>query len=300
MSRLLSVVAGAVFALAPLTALASPSPSPTLDTVLAPAPGPNFVESTSTSGDEDGPLDAAGYATTFLGSTADTEKELAVDGFVAGYGRTWVSLSANQFLVEEVVTFTGGRGAKSWLETTGLGAKDQPEYQHPDPIEGIDSANGFHFHYPSLKHPYGDEFDFVKGNDYFYVYIGSANDDGAALGATQAKAQFDFAPPYTVPPSQWPEASSSSNVVGRILLLGIVALGVLLSATIRSRRQRQMVASAPAASFQLSPDASYWWDGREWKDINQWIPPNVQRSADGTWWWDGSRWRPVPPLPKLF
>jgi hypothetical protein len=279
---------------------ASPSPSPTPDTLFAPAPSSDFVESASTAGDEEGPLDAAQYAATFTGSTADNEKELTGDGFVTGYGRTWVSLPTRQLLVKEVIAFTGGRGAKSWLASTTLGSKNDPDYQHPDPIAGIDSASGFHFYHAAGTRPYGDEFDFVKGNDYFYVFIKSANDDAATLAATQARAQFEFAPSYTIPPSQWPEASSSSNVFGRILLLGVVALGVLLSATIRSRRQRQRVASAPAASFQLSPDGSYWWDGREWKDINQWVPPNVQRSADGTWWWDGSRWRPVPPLPKLF
>jgi hypothetical protein len=300
MSRLLSLLAGIVMALVPVTAHASPSPSPTLDGLFAPAPS-GFVESTDSVVDETGPLDAATYAATFKGTQADVEKDLATVGFVAGYGRTWYNNPAQQFMVQEVIAFAGGRGAKGWLASTAVGARDDADYVRPDPITGIDPANGFHFHDSALKHPFGDEFDFVKGNDYFYVFIASVNDDGAALAAAQTTAQYVFAPPYTIPPSEWPETVSNSNAVtGRVVWLVLIVVSALAGLVIRSRRQRAAPAPAIGATLHLSPDGRYWWDGREWKDISQWVPPNVQRSADGAWWWDGSRWRPVPPLPKLF
>jgi hypothetical protein len=303
MSRLLSLMAGVVIALTPLTGEASSSPSPALDTLLLAAPSPDFVESKDHPGDDQGPLDAAQYAATFVGRTADTEKELADAGFIAGYGRTWVSLPAEQVLIEEVIAFTGGRGAKQWLAITEPGANHDPDYQHPSTVAGIDPANGGHFHYSSGTLRYGDDFGFVKGNDFFYVHIASAKDDAAALAATQTKAQFDFAPLYTISPSEWPEAASKSSAsVGRIIWLVVIVVTVVISLIARSRRPTPVggPTTAMAATLQTSPDGNYWWDGREWKDINQWVPPSAQRSADGTWWWDGTRWRPVPPLPKFF
>jgi hypothetical protein len=44
----------------------------------------------------------------------------------------------------------------------------------------------------------------------------------------------------------------------------------------------------------LSPDRQQWWDGSEWRDLQDSIPPEVQRSPDARSWWDGQEWRPVP------
>jgi hypothetical protein len=302
MARVLYAMAGAVIALAPLTAMASPSPSPTLDAVLAAAPNTDFVEVAISPDEDEGPFNATEYAAAFVGNPADTQKSLANYGFIAGYGRTWINLKAKKVLIEEVAAFAGGRGAKGWLAETGLGAMKNPSYEHPDPIDGIDSANGAHFHYSSGSLAYEDDFGFVKGNDYFYVHVESANDDGAALGANQARTQFAFAPSSTIPASDWPENSGTNSVIGRILLLGAVAIGAVLSLIARSRRQQRVGAPGPNAAvpnLQLSPDGRHWWDGQEWKSAEQWVPPGVQRSPDGRWWWDGHRWRSIPALPRL-
>ena len=46
--------------------------------------------------------------------------------------------------------------------------------------------------------------------------------------------------------------------------------------------------------YTLSPDGNFWWDGQQWQDTRQSLPPGIQRSPDGTQWWDGVTWRPVP------
>jgi hypothetical protein len=270
--------------------------------VLAAAPNTDFVEVAISPDEDEGPFNATEYAATYLGNKADTEKSLADLGFVAGYGRTWFNLKAKQVLIEDVAAFTGGRGAKGWLAGTVPDSAAAPDYEHPDPIDGIKSAVGSHFHYPSRRLAYVDDFGFVKGNDYFYVHVESANDDGAALGANQARTQFAFAPSSTIPQSDWPENSGTNSVIGRILLLGAVAIAAVLGVIARSRRQQHVGAAGPNAGvpgLQLSPDARHWWDGNEWRDAEQWVPPRVQRSPDGRWWWDGHRWRPIPPLPTL-
>jgi hypothetical protein len=306
MKRVLYAVAGAVLAILPVVAAAAPSPSPTLDRVLAAAPTSDYVEADATaSGVIEGPFDAHHYAATSTTNAAQIQVTLERDGFVGGYGRTWIQRASQHVLVEAVIAFTGGDGAKKWLAASELADKADPNYQHPVSITGIDSYYGAHFYYTSSK-AYGDGFAFVKGNDFFFIIAVSAKNDTAPIATTQTTAQYNFAPSDTIPSSQWPENASRSvtfNVGFLIVPIIVVILLIALVALVVMRRSRRAApamvqAAAPAmgapAVIQMSPDGRFWWDGQGWKDTEQQIPPNVQRSGDGQSWWDGRGWRPVP------
>jgi hypothetical protein len=300
-------MAGAVLALLPLAAAASPSLSPTLDKALANAPTSDYVEANATaSGVIEGPFDAAHYAATSSAKATQIQATLQHDGFVAGYGRTWIQRASQHVLVEAVLAFNGGDGAKKWLAASEVADKADTNYQHAVSITGINSYYGAHFYYTSSK-AYGDGFAFVKGNDYFFVIAVSAKNDTGPIATTQTTAQYNFAPSETIPSSQWPENAShpASNLVG-FLVVPIIVLAVLIVVVAfvvrRSRRATPSIApaavpamAAPApAVIQMSADGRFWWDGQGWKDTEQAIPPNAQRSGDGQSWWDGRGWRPLP------
>jgi hypothetical protein len=307
-NRLLNALPMVAIALLPVAvaAAASPTPSPSLETVLAKPPA-DFNELT-TSGTFAGAFDADGYAKTAAPSNASAvASTLQRDGFVAGYGRTWVQRSAVHVLVEVAMAFTGGDGAKKWLTQSEVADKADPNYQHSDSITGISPYYGAHFVYKS-NNTFGDGFAFVKGNDFFLLVAVSRTDDVLNLASTQSKAQFDSAPASTIPSSQWPENANTSQstaynigrAIGFVFVLAVV-VGIILAAVflvLRSRRRTTMPVmpayAAPAAAVQMSPDGNSWWDGQVWRDAASEAPPGAQRSSDGSLWWDGSNWRPVP------
>lgn len=306
MNRALYALAGAAVSLMPLVAAASPSPSPTLDTVLAPAPS-GYTELTTAS--FHGSFSAHDYATVSDASKAtQIEATMTRLGFVAGYGKTWVQQSAGHALLEAAIAFTGGSGARQWLTAAEAGDKSDPSYVHSDSITGIDTYYGGHFTYSS-SNTVGDFFSFVKGNDVFLLGFVSQKNDVLNLAMAQAKAQYDSAPDATIPSSQWPEnaAHPASYSVGLFIVPVIVVILLVVLAAFVVRRSRRaapsmmpaavpgigMPAAVPAA-IQMSPDGRFWWDGQAWKDTEHEIPPNAQRSGDGQSWWDGRGWRPVP------
>jgi len=300
-----ATVVAALAAVVPLTAAATPSPSPSLDSVLAKPPSSDFAELTT--GTFHGDFTAHDYALNATGATAsETETTLTHYGFVAGYGKEWASTATAHALVEIVMAFTGGQGARKTLTALEKADKADAHYQHADSLTGIDPYYGVHL-FDSKNNVYEDGFGFVKGNDVFAVYFASTKDDNLTAATNQAKAQFDAAPEGTIPSSQWPENTSSSNSAALkagqifgvllvvILVLALIAVGVGL--LMRSRRRSAMPAGygAPGAPVvQMSPDGNYWYDGQGWRDAAQEVPPTAQRSSDGNLWWDGRNWRPVP------
>ena len=300
MNRMMYAVAGAVVALAPLVAVAAPSPSPALDKVLAAAPTSDYEESQSSADAPLGPLDSAQYAAGHASDPANLKQiQQALDkaGFIAGYERSWVNLGTGIVLDELVVAFNGGKGAKALLAASEQADKADPTYVRALAITGIDPYYGAYFNDGSNIVPYTYGFSFVKGNDYFFVDTSANSDDGGSLVSTQTRMQYDLAPPYTIPPSEWPQTfPGADTIITWAIRLG-VPLAALTFLILRYRRPRTHLAGA---SLQLSPDGRFWWDGREWKDTEQGIPPHAQQSADGNYWWDGTRWRPAPPLRRLF
>ncbi len=303
-NRFLCSAAVCFMALAPLTAFAaSPSPSPGLDTVLAPAPS-GYTQLTTAS--LHGEFTAHDWAVNASGaSPQETETTLNRFGFVDGYGKEWSSASLRRGLVEAVMAFSGGSGAKKALTALESTDKADSHYSHPDTITGIDPYYGAHF---TPSGAFEDEFVFVKGNDLFIVIIAGAQDTVLTPATDQAKAQYDSAPAETIPSSQWPEnqQSPSASGLGAIgIILPIVVVAAIIAAVVGLIRRRQrppamaMGTYAPpsmssSGEVQMSPDGNFWWDGQAWKDAAHEAPPFAQRSSDGSLWWDGKTWRSVP------
>jgi len=302
--RFLCSAAVCALALAPLTALAaSPSPSPGLNTVLTPAPS-GFAELTTAS--LHGEFTAHDWAVNASGaSPQETESTLNRFGFVDGYGKEWSSASLRRGLVEAVMAFNGGSGAKKALTALESTDKADSHYSHADTITGIDTYYGAHF---TPSGAFEDEFVFVKGNDLFIVIMAGAQDTVLTPATDQAKTQFDSAPAETIPSSQWPEnqQSPSSSGLGAVgLIVPIVIVAAIIAAVVGVIRRRQRPPAmavgtyappsmSPTGEVQMSPDGNFWWDGQAWKDAAHEAPSFAQRSTDGSLWWDGRTWRPVP------
>lgn len=309
MIRAIGAALAAAVMLSPSVVLASPSLSPSLDSVLAEPLASDYLPETQFFTSVQGSFDAVDY----LGFITPPKPSLTLsklksDGFVSGYGRSWGQRSTAHLLLEVVVAFSGGAGAKRWLPEERALSQNSQYFKSNITVSGIDQQFGEHLANPSAP-AYVDFIGFVKGNDYFLVYLISPADDMADSAAMQAKQQYDVAPAGTIPPSRWPE-NASNNLFASALggsttgilvasLAGVVLLAVVVVGAVvllrRPRRPGPVLAQAAAAgAIQLSADGYYWWDGGRWRDANLAAPPVAQRSADGSYWWDGGRWRTVP------
>jgi len=318
MTRLVAFLIAA-FALLPATVLATSSPSPALSTILAPPPKTDYKEASTTNTTLlEGQFDAKTFVTKTGASNPDAVLQtLNREGFVDGYWRTWVQSGTQHVMIEVAIAFGGGAGAKRWLGAAELAAKAEASYTKSLSTTGIDNYFGAHYLYP-VNHSVGEEFAFVKGNDYFDLVFVSPKDDLGTSAPTQATAQYKFAPDATIPKSQWPETITNSSayqagfVVGRVLFFVLIAAVLLAVAGIviwLLRRRPRLVGAVPGAmpgamagampvaaaapGPQMSPDGAFWWDGQTWRDAQHEVPPTAQRSADGAFWWDGQKWRPV-------
>src|SRR6266508_1339002 len=242
-NRLICAAAISLLALGPISASASPTPSPTLDTLLTAPPG-GYTELTASP--FHGKFTAHDYAQASDSSKADQiEQTLMRDGFVDGYGMTWIHQASQHALVEAVIAFTGAKGAKSWLISAEAGDKADPTYDHAVSISGISPYYGGHFKYSS-SNTIGDVFSFVKGNDVFIVGFVSTRDDILSLATQQTKTQYDSAPKETIPSSQWPENASSAGAFP-VLAVGIVGILIVLAVVaVLALTMRRRGAMAPA------------------------------------------------------
>jgi hypothetical protein len=304
-NRILGAVVAIPFLVAPLAVGATPSPSPSLDTVLVAPSDSAFVDDPNVLAFPEGIFTAPQWAAVAGTSAPQMEDTLHKDGFITGYARAWLDKAHNHILTQAVVALDGGQGAarlQSYFADTVTSAK---YYSHSISVSGIASAAGAHFANPAGP-VYSDQMWFTKGNDYFYLATISPADDLGDLATTQIQRQFDVAPKYTIPPDQWPENLSSggfdwASVTGHVALIAVavaaVAVVVVVAAVVFLSRQRPVPAAAYApmsTGVQMSQDGSYWWDGGSWRDASREAPPSAQRSSDGYYWWDGRAWRPVP------
>jgi hypothetical protein len=313
----ISIAAALSFAVLPMTAGATQTPSPTLDMVLAAPPATDFNELTTSP--LHGKFTAHDWASLNNNSSAATQTEATLNrnGFVDGFGKTWAQASSGHALIEAVMAFSGGRGAADTLTAMESGDKADSSYQKADTASGIGTYYGAHFVDASTQ-VVEDFFGFVKGNDVFGIAFVSSKDDVLNDALKQAQSQYSSAPGSTIPSSQWPEnTTSSSSFPVAALAIGagvvVVVIVVTLVAFLALRRRTPgmvgayamagapgVVASggvAPPVVVQMSPDGHYWWDGQTWRDAAQEAPPEAQRSSDGSYWWDGTNWRPVPQSP---
>ena len=181
------------------------------------------------------------YAAQFQSKELEATITLVHDGFVDGYGMEWVHRSSGRLLLEFVIAFKGGSGAKDWLGFEATADKADPAYKHADTMSGIDPYFGLHLVLTSPR-IYSDAFAFVKGNDVFYVSFASTKDDALKLTTAQTRRQYDSGPPETIPKAKWPENAPSQRpqtnflgaIIGAVLVLVIIA-GVARLVMIRRR-----------------------------------------------------------------
>ncbi len=301
---LCAIGAGALLLAQSMSAIAA-TPAPPLDGLLVSPPGTGFVEDKGTPGFFEGPFDAAKYAEITANDSTASKDALDKDGFLSGFGRTWVSSSTGHLYVEAVMAFTGAKGAKTWMRESEAADKKVASYQKALTLAGVDTYYGARLVDIAQK-IYADAFVFVKGNDAFLISYVSSKDDLGAAAATQARRQFDAAPAYTIPPGEWPEATAANPVSGVIKMVGafvagIVIIGLIVAAIllVRSHGRPQLQAASvmgaqgPIAAVQMSEDRRSWWDGTTWRDAEREAPPSAERSGDGKYWWDGAVWRLV-------
>jgi hypothetical protein len=265
-----------LIAVAALVVAAAPTPSPALGTILAAPPSPDYVEDTESSGTPVGAFDAGAYVGYIQPEDqAATFKALNDDGFVAGYGRSWTAESDGRALVEIVVAFSGGRGARRWLTTSEAMARSDQYYSGAIVISGLGPYAGVRYADPKAP-SYADVVMFVKGNDFFLVGFLSQSATLGEAAATQSKLQYDFAPAASIPPSRWPENAGPSPRLPVPLVAAIAGSGILVAAT----------AVVVVMLVVRRRDAA---------TVSGSIPADAIRSGDGKLWWDGKEWRPVPP-----
>ena len=273
--RLTGLLAAAAVALIPLAVAASPSPSPSLDRLIASPPSADFAEDTESSGTPIGAFDLPSYLS-FLDPPNPTpvESTLKREGFVAGYGKSWTQQSLNRGLVELVVAFAGGQGARRWLTANEAAAKTDEFYKGAITVNGLGAYYGVHYANPSGK-AFADVISFVKGNDFFVVgFVSSADNLGNAAGS-QSKLQYDFAAADSIRPADWPENMQSSRSqidAGKLsadVFVAVLVIGFFVWVLLRIRRNRRGAATAPP---QMSPDGRYWWDGQAWREVQP--PPS--------------------------
>ena len=319
----------AILLLHSVIAFATPTPSPGLDGILIKPPGTTYKEAPKAAlGIFEGPFDAAKYAeVTAAPNAAATARALTNDGFLTGFGRTWATAKNAHVIVEAVMTFTGAKGAKAWLQQSEAADKADPSFFQALTISGIDTYYGVRL-IDKVHKIYADAFVFVKGNDLVLVTFVSNKNDLASVAATQAKKQFDATPPYTIPPDQWPESKVVSSspfeglktiglIVAALFVLGVIGAGGFIlwsrrrpalqlipahqtppgAMPVAAETPAAVAVASPPAPLQMSEDGRSWWDGAAWRDAEHEVPPAAQRSDDGHFWWDGTTWRPMPPSP---
>ena len=232
--RLTVAALAAVSMLPASAALAAPNPNPHLSEILAEPPSTSYVEVAShTPGILEGPFDAGTYASIGGLDMQTTITTLAKDGFIAGFGRAWVQQSPSRVMVEIVVAFTGGNGAKQWLQQSQVADMTDPTFQHSITVDGIDSYYGARMSDSSSY--FADAFLFVKGNDGFLVSTISGVDDLGDSAALQTRVQYRHAPAFTIPPEGWPGAKAPRFTVANA------------------------VAMAPRVTAWLVAGAALWW-----------------------------------------
>ena len=225
----------AFLALALSVTAATPAPSPSLDTLLAPPPA-GYVEDTESTGQPIGAFDARSYAT-YLGSDDPSPRltELARDGFVKGYGKSWSDQGTSRGLAEFVVAFSGGAGARRWLASTEVADKRDDLYKGPIAVSGLGTGFGVRY-VDDANHGEADVVSFVKGNDYFLVGFVSAGEDLSEPAIVQARTQFAFAPVESIPSAQWPENTRSFPFLPVFAMFFAAAVAITIVAVLRRPR----------------------------------------------------------------
>ena len=225
----------AFLAFATLVTAATPAPSPSLDTLLAPPPA-GYVEDTESTGQPIGEFDARSYAA-YLGSDDPSPRltELGRDGFVKGYGKSWSDQNTGRGLAEFVVAFSGGAGARRWLASTEAADKKDDLYKGTIAVSGLGTSFGIRY-VDDANRGEADVVTFVKGNDYFLVGLVSGGEDLSQPAIAQARTQFAFAPGESIPSAQWPENTRSFPFLPVFAVFFAAAVAITIVTVLRRPR----------------------------------------------------------------
>lgn len=294
--------AAAVLAAWPVVAVAAPSPSPSLQTILAPGPA---AYKTPVHGTVSGPMTAAQYAQIWGKDAAAAQSELEKDGYIDGYGVMLADTASGRIMAEYVIAFSGQSGALRFAGANNQRDVTNAAFQHVDTSSGLGPYYyGVHMAQASPALVL-DSFDFVKGNDMFGVDFISNRDDVVAVATAQAESQYAAAPASTIPTNNWPENQAPPNTsvglgdLSPTVWMAILGLGVLLAGGVFLAMRRKEAAGFAPVQQRMSDDGNFWWGGSSWVSVEDVAPPWAQRSPDGAYWWDGRGWRPVPGAAQL-
>lgn len=255
-----------------LAQVAAASPSPDVGVYLAPAPGTDWVETGPTTDALVGVITPQSYGA-WAGDNGQSEQAMHSDGFVTGYGRSWVQRGSQDSLREFVLAFNGTSGATHWYNDLKTFDETSRYYTKDIATLSTSQAVGVEWTYSDGGKEYS--IDFAKGNLAFDVTMDSDSNDLSATTLAQAQSEFD-----AVPQAGDVALTSNTNLqpaawaIGIALIMFVVLLSGGLFVLIRSARQKTVsLAYAPGA--QMSPDGHYWWDGTRWRLVANDPPPKI-------------------------
>ncbi len=194
-----------------------------LSSMLAPAPGADWVESQSAETTLDGPFDAHSYAA-YLQALAprspSMETALRNLTFQGGYARAWVQTGSNDALAERVFQFADPSGAGAWY--TSLQRQNQGTKYLLRQLPAIDgNPNSFGVVLRGPDGSYSYRVEFLVTRLVFTVHVDSLKDDLSSLAVSQALLEFQAHP---TPTAADPAAAVAQPVAPHLDLLTVVAL----------------------------------------------------------------------------
>jgi len=243
--RVSALVACAALALA-VAAVPAAAAADGLSSMLAPAPGADWVESQPAPTILDGPFDAHAYAA-YLQALAPRSPSLETAlrnlTFQDGYARAWVQTGSNDALAERVFQFGDAAGAGAWY--TSLQRQNQGTKYLVRQVPAIDgNPNSFGVVLRGPDGAYSYRVEFLVSRLVFTVHMDSIKNDLTGVALRQALTEFEANP---MPTAAAPPAAIAQPVTPRLNLLAIVgalaALDVVVTAialvVVRRRRRAQ-------------------------------------------------------------
>jgi len=219
----LAACAALALAAAGVPALAA---SDGLSSLLAPAPGADWVESPSAPTILEGPFDAHAYAA-YLQALAprspSMEKALQNLTFQRGYARAWVQTGSNDALAERVFQFGDASGAGAWY--TSLQRQNQGTKYLVRQVPAIDgNPNSFGVVLRGPDGAYSYRVEFLVSRLVFTVHMDSIKDDLTDVALRQALTEFEAHPtPTAADPPAATVAHPATPHLNLLTIIGAVA-----------------------------------------------------------------------------
>lgn len=216
-----------------------------------------------------------------------------VDQFVDAYRSVWTAQTPRRIMADRLEHYSSTVWAAfRYGQSHGASLKNKQHssvndvsgfgpnaYEVTDPVD----ANGF------LR----DSIIFQQGDYLAVISLYDMTQPDHAMLLDQAKRQFDLVP---LPVAEYNAIGHGIVVTIIVVVLAVLAIAIIAGAIVLIVTQRRRGPQLqPAAALRMSPDRTYWWDGRSWQDASRRMPAGAQLSPDGMYWWDGVSWRLRPP-----